>query len=168
MSGCVISPTIATGRREPIYASRRPRVDTMLPAPSGPRDRPERSGRKVRTPLRAACRVTPGRGDAKESATENRPPFGSFEGRTVRVKRCGKSAPPRRQRRGHGKPHAEQGQIGRWRAPVPPASCGTSPGRLLEPEGDLGPRGMIATPAAGQPRSGTEFGLSARSGPLSR
>src|SRR5262249_5696913 len=66
----------------------------------------------------AACRVMPGRGDAKESATENRPPFGSFEGRTVRVKRCGKSAPPRRQRRGHGKPHAEQGQIGKRRAPV--------------------------------------------------
>ena len=28
------------------------------------------------------------------------------------MKRCGKSAPPRWQRRGHGKPRAEQGQIG--------------------------------------------------------
>src|SRR5215472_1645479 len=61
----------------------------------------------------------PGRGDAKESATEKRPPSGPSGDRTVRVKRCGKSAPPRRQRRGHGKPHAEQGQIGKRRAPVP-------------------------------------------------
>src|ERR1700690_1133689 len=31
----------------------------------------------------------------------------------VRVKRCGKSAPPRQQWRGQGKPHTEQDQIGR-------------------------------------------------------
>ena len=31
----------------------------------------------------------------------------------VRVKRCGKSAPPREQSRGQGKPHTEQDQIGR-------------------------------------------------------
>jgi len=35
------------------------------------------------------------------------------------------------------------------------------PGRLLEPEGNLGTRGMIATAYGG-----TEFGLSARSEPL--
>ena len=118
----------------------------ISPAPSGPRDRPERSGRKVRTPLRAACRVTPGRGNAKESATENRPPSGLSGDRTVRVKRCGKSAPPRRQRRGHGKPHAEQGQIGKRRAPDPSRDREPLPGRLLELEGDFGPRGMIALP----------------------
>ena len=33
----------------------------------------------------------------------------------VRVKRCGKSAPPRQQCRGQGKPHTEQDQIGRNR-----------------------------------------------------
>ena len=131
----------------------------MTPAPSGPRDRPESSGRKVRTPERAACRVTPGRGDAKESATEKRPPSGSFGDRTVRVKRCGKSAPPRRQRRGHGKPHAEQGQIGRRRVPVPSrlerAVSGSAAGarrRLRAKRNDRGPE------------RGTEFGLPARSG----
>jgi hypothetical protein len=31
----------------------------------------------------------------------------------VRVKRCGKSAPPRQRCSGHGKPHTEQDQIGR-------------------------------------------------------
>ena len=88
-----------------------------------------RSERAVRSPreigeespnsVRAACRVTPGRGDAKESATEKRPPSRGKRFGTARVKRCGKSAPLLRQRRGHGKPHAEQGQIGRRRAPVP-------------------------------------------------
>jgi hypothetical protein len=90
----------------------------MSTAPSGPRDRSdlrEGAGEESPNSTRAACRVTPGRGDAKESATEIKPP----SARTARVKRCGKSAPLRRQRRGHGKPHAEQGQIGRQRAPVP-------------------------------------------------
>ena len=66
---------------------------------------------------RAACSLTARRGDATESATENRPP-GSFGG-PVRVKRCGKSAPLRRRRRRHGKPHAEQDQIGRRYAGCP-------------------------------------------------
>jgi hypothetical protein len=69
---------------------------------------------------------------------------------TARVKRCGKSAPPRRQRRGHGKPHAEQGQIGGQRAPVPFRLRGLSPGRLLERAGDRAPRGMIAPGQPGQ------------------
>jgi hypothetical protein len=34
-------------------------------------------------------------------------------GRGVRVKRCGKSAPPRQRWRGQGKPHTVQDQIGR-------------------------------------------------------
>ena len=36
----------------------------------------------------------------KESATEKKPPSESFRDRTARVKRRGKSAPPRRQREG--------------------------------------------------------------------
>jgi hypothetical protein len=35
----------------------------------------------------------------------------------VRVKRCGKSAPPARQRGGHGKPHPEQDHVGTRAAP---------------------------------------------------
>ena len=39
-------------------------------------------------------------------------------GRPARVKRCGKSAPRRRQRRRHGKPHREQDQVGAAGIPV--------------------------------------------------
>ena len=75
-----------------------------------------RAERKVELPW-AACSLTARRGDATESATENKPP-GSFGG-PVRVKRCGKSAPLRRRRRRHGKPHAEQDQIGKSAAGCP-------------------------------------------------
>jgi len=57
---------------------------------------------------RKRCRVTPGRSNPTESATENRPP----ERARVRVKRWSKSPPPRWQQGGHGKPHWEQCQIG--------------------------------------------------------
>jgi len=59
------------------------------------------------------CRVTPGGGDPRESATESTPP--AYLGRArwaVRVKRCGKSAPRRQQWRRQGKPHREQDQVG--------------------------------------------------------
>ena len=58
------------------------------------------------------CRVTPGGGDPRESATESTPPVVRDTGRAARVKRCGKSAPRRRQRRRQGKPHREQDQVG--------------------------------------------------------
>jgi len=46
------------------------------------------------------CRVTPGEGDFKESATESKPPlFGE-----VRMKRRGKSPPADRRRFGHVNP----------------------------------------------------------------
>ncbi len=61
----------------------------------------------------ARCRVTPGGGDPRESATESTPPLRlGTSGRAARVKRCGKSAPRRRQRRRQGKPHREQDQVG--------------------------------------------------------
>jgi hypothetical protein len=47
----------------------------------------------------------------------------------VRVKRCGKSAPPTQQCGGQGKPHAEQDQIGReirLRSEHVPARCVTT------------------------------------------
>jgi hypothetical protein len=44
-------------------------------------------------------------------------------GNEVRVKRCGKSAPPRQQWRGQGKPHTEQDQIGRKSAASAADTC---------------------------------------------
>ena len=67
--------------------------------------------RKVRTPESSVPdNVREGglKARSTESATENIPP--RFVG--VRVKRCGKSAPPGQRCTGHGKPHTEQDQIG--------------------------------------------------------
>ena len=89
-----------------------------------------------------------------ESATEKTPPA------RARVKRRGKSSPPRWRHRGHGKPHPEQGQT----APYGTARPGA--GRPLEPAGNRGPS-QITAPAS----AGTEFGLcpapalSSRGGP---
>ncbi len=47
-----------------------------------------------------------------ESVTEKIPPSGARAGLGARVKRRGKSPPPGRQRPGHDKPHAVQGQTG--------------------------------------------------------
>jgi hypothetical protein len=57
------------------------------------------------------CRITSGRREPRESATENEPPR-RVASAAARVKRCGKSAPRRRQRRRQGKPHREQDRIG--------------------------------------------------------
>ena len=67
---------------------------------------------------RQRCRVTPGRGNPTESATENKPPsrrtfWTCFP--TVRVKRWGKSPPRGWQQPLHGKPHWEQCRIGTLR-----------------------------------------------------
>src|SRR5690606_28852547 len=65
--------------------------------------------------MRQGCRVTPGGGDPRESATENRqPPLGA-----VMVKRWGKSPPRDWQQDRHGKPHPEQCRIGASRGAGP-------------------------------------------------
>jgi hypothetical protein len=119
------------------------------------------SARRGKSELRqAACSLTARRGDATDSATEKIPP--PLFGAAVRVKWCGKSAPLRRRRRGHGKPHAEQDQIGeriagrlsRLRVLRDP---GPFPGRLLEAGGNAGPRGM--TDSRGFGPGDTELGL---------
>ena len=66
---------------------------------------------------RQRCRVTPGGGNPRDSATENRPPWSNrrftfARMARVRVKRCGKSAPGDWQPDPHGKPHREQCRIG--------------------------------------------------------
>jgi hypothetical protein len=122
--------------------------------------------RKVRTPQGSAPGNARGFGGlprerrnrrATESATENKPPAGkrlgggregnlptAVQGRQqVRVKRRGKSSPPGWRHPGHGKPRAEQGQIGEPNCvrdrPGPRLS-----GRPHEPGSDSRPRGMIA------------------------
>ena len=79
----------------------------------------------------------------------------------VRVKRCGKSAPPRQRCSGQGKPHTEQDQIGRkfrlWPGHVP-ARCVKPSGRSLEARSNARPRGMTVLP--GNRR--TKFGLQVR------
>jgi len=111
------------------------------------------------------CRVTPGGGDPRESATESTPPAcPASTGRAARVKRCGKSAPRRRQRRRQGKPHREQDQVGAAGIPLAGMPGGPSrrrSGRSHEALGNGRPRGM-AIPARGPaPQGGTEPGLHA-------
>ena len=87
------------------------------------------------------CRITSGEGNLRESATESKPPLLG----EVRVKGCGKSAPREWQQSWHGKPHLEQDQIGMG-APVYRASdfdAEIHSGWLLEPAGNIRPRGMI-------------------------
>jgi hypothetical protein len=88
--------------------------------------------------MEARCRVTPGEGDLRESATESKPP--RFAG--VRVKGCGKSAPRVRQRTWQGKPHREQNLIGTARALPRSRLQICRPGWLLEASGNGCPRGM--------------------------
>ena len=71
--------------------------------------------------------------------------------RAARVKRCGKSAPRRRQRRRQGKPHREQDQVGAAGLPfagVPGGPSRRRSGRSHEALGNGRPRGM-AIPARG-------------------
>ena len=64
--------------------------------------------------MRQRCRVTPGGGNPRESATENRPPLSA----AARVKRWGKSPPGGWQQTPHGKPHREQCRIGTARGAI--------------------------------------------------
>ena len=105
----------------------------MAAVPSGVEESPDSMERR--------CRVTPGRGDPTESATENRPPPPG----AARVKRWGKSPPRTGQPGRHGKPHREQCRIGLARAPRRPGPLQPQQGRVgsWSPVGDGGPRGMV-------------------------
>ena len=114
----------------------------------------------------ARCRVTPGGGDPRESATENTPPACLRRaGRAARVKWCGKSAPRGRQRRRQGKPHREQDQVGAAGAPerfgAPGEPSRRRSGRSHEALGDERPRGMAIPVFRQLPGGGTEPGLHA-------
>ena len=127
----------------------------------------------------ARCRVTPGGGDPRESATEThrqarlsvgRPsgecPKGRLHGTAwaARVKWCGKSAPRRRQRRRQGKPHREQDQVGAAGG-VPVSRSRGVAGRACRAAARVGRARRSATnvpdewPSPPQTRGGTEPGL---------
>ena len=97
--------------------------------------------------LKQRCRVTPGRSNPTESATENKPLRGSrrfaFWQNGARVKRWGKSPPGGWQQRPHGKPHREQCQIGILRGQPQGRFSPRDPGWQLERMGNHVPRGMV-------------------------
>src|SRR3954462_13579575 len=71
-----------------------------------------REGRGKSELHRAMCQVTPGRlGSSPVDGKCHREDTAVGQ-TTVRVKRCGKSAPAGQQCTAHGKPHTEQDQIG--------------------------------------------------------
>ena len=111
------------------------------------------------------CRVTPGRGNPTDSATENRLPRSPPEVRLWRngekVKRWGKSPPRRWQQWRHGKPHREQCRIG------PPRGTGPGPRSGEPPLGSLLPRG-VGLAARGAWRHASQRNGHPRGQPLDR
>ena len=125
------------------------------------------NGRGGKSELRrAVCRITSGTADSSPLDGKCHRKHTAGRQRRVRVKRCGKSAPPRQRWRGQGKPHTEQDQIGRKsrrcdRFGISQSNLrhrrdtrwlGTSQpsGRSLEPLSNGRPRGMIVPPQGGQ------------------
>ncbi len=113
--------------------------------------------------MKEGCRVTPGGGNPRESATEKSLPWcraTAFGASMVRVKRWGKSPPRPWQQGRHGKPHPEQCRIGALRGKVWPHAFGRSetstgtlqpkgPGWQLDRPGNGSGRGMVIQ--GGQP-----------------
>ena len=107
------------------------------------------SGKESPGSTEVRCRVTPGGGDPRDSATESRPP--DCASRKGRVKGWGKSPPRGRQRKRHGKPHREQDRIGtpcsrKRTSPLPGGSVRV--GRD-EASSNSRPRGMVIAGAFG-------------------
>src|SRR6476660_108083 len=80
-------------------------VDAGFPGLHGP----ERGKSELR---RAVCRITSGRVALRPFDGKCHREDTATASAEVRVKRCGKSAPPGQQCTGQGKPHTEQDQIG--------------------------------------------------------
>ena len=108
--------------------------------------------------MKQGCRVTPGGGNPRESATEKSLPWCraiARGGSMVRVKRWGKSPPRTWQQARHGKPHPEQCRIGALRgfgrgsrSAIPPQGRFSpgGPGWQLDRLGNKCGRGMIIQP----------------------
>ena len=110
--------------------------------------------------MRQGCRVTPGRGNPRESATEKSLPWCRGRARDasmVRVKRWGKSPPRTGQPGRHGKPHPEQCRIG--------ASRGFGLPRQGPPQGRISPEARVGSqtpPVTAGPEEWSSKGASAR------
>jgi hypothetical protein len=117
---------------------------------SGPDGRPGLTRGGKSELRRAVCRITSGIPASRlEDGQCHRKHTALRLGGVVRVKGCGKSAPPEQQCSGHGKPHTEQDQIGRESASADTHRLGASEpsGRSHERGSNAGPRGMIIIPA---------------------
>ena len=99
--------------------------------------------------MKQGCRVTPGGGDPRESATEKSLP--GFA--RVMVKRWGKSPPRTGQPGRHGKPHPEQCRIGASRGKVRPMPSG---GRR-PPQGRFSPEARVGSLTAAATRAAEEW-----------
>ncbi len=101
--------------------------------------------------MKQGCRVTPGGGNPRESATEKRQPSPCAR---VMVKRWGKSPPRTGQPGRHGKPHPEQCRIGASRgtasARIPPQGCFSprGPGWQLDPSATAGREEWSSSPGS--------------------
>lgn len=116
---------IRLGQKMPSYGLLELGATSLAPDPvlsallDLPRRAPYPSNKPVGRTAAASCRGKSGlHGDtAPDNVRRGRPQGKRHRKQTaglvpVRVKGCGKSAPPRRQRRGHGKPRREQNRIG--------------------------------------------------------
>ncbi len=117
---CFLRPNHDASLRAPRFKAPRPQVPDLTaidepcrhglvrPRAEGWMAAAERSVEESPDSQKKRCRVTPGRGDPMDSATEMKP----LRRAAARVKRWGKSPPRRWQQGRHGKPHREQCQIG--------------------------------------------------------
>jgi hypothetical protein len=161
------------GGSAPCAGPRRPCIPPHLhlsqPSRGGLDDRgtKARKGGPEESPdsMKKGCRVTPGGGNPRESATEKSLPWchGTNSARRrpgasakVMVKRWGKSPPRTWQQGRYGKPHPEQCRIGALPRKGPAFKSGNrlpetsarelqpeGPGRQLDPVGNGGGRGMV-------------------------
>ncbi len=117
--------------------------------------------------MKEGCRVIPGRGNPRESATEKRLPwcrgFAPGVSRAM-VKRWGKSPPRVWQQNRLGKPHPEQCRIGASCGLVPDHRPGVPPQGHFSPEARVGSLTALVTGAAeewssmgGNPRDRTRL-----------
>jgi hypothetical protein len=117
--------------------------------------------------MKTGCRVMPGRGNPRESATEKRLPWCqgfAHDGSKAMVKRWGKSPPRTGQPGRYGKPHPEQCRIGASRGfGHGRKPCDTTTG-TFSPEARVGSLIALVTGAAeewsskgGNPRDKTRL-----------
>ena len=115
----LVAQALDLGHPQPHPSRRQSAGRPLRQAPKGGwRGKSGLHGRTVPDNVRRGPVPAQAGGNLRESATESRPPLriSAQREQAARVKGCGKSAPRRRQRRRHGKPHREQDRIGTARS----------------------------------------------------